>query len=415
MPDNLLDRVFKISRHLRDGSYDIQNQEFRRDPWTMEYVPELYVSSEKLNSQIARLVQIIKNGKSICSIMGDIKSGKSYLMSLLDEGFKNALWKYTDFENIHVLFFNSEDVKEYSFTIYMQQIAEQILNKFNLSKEQVIFELTHYVEENNSLVVVLLDNFKREQLFSISRDSAKILRSLKNNFSCILSSNLCEMQIVSDGLREGGTDHFSYTIHIPELSIEEAKDLIDKRMRYALNKSSLQITEIFTERAIETAWLESKGNPWVLISILSDAYSYAEKRESNIVNHSDIDSVINMFSRTPIQGLYEDHDKFIIQQALNNFPYRERQVCEYLIHKDATAKEITIYLYGDLPSLEYRSKYMGTKSFLKRLKDKNVVVVKGNEGRSLLFGLNPKMRDRLTQTHDDKESPLKDESEIIVT
>ncbi len=415
MPDNLLDRVFKISQYIKDGSYDIQNQEFRRDPWTMDYVPELYVSSEKLNNQIARLVQIIKNGKAICSIMGDIKSGKSYLMSLLDEGFKNALWKYTDFENIHVLFFNSEDMKEYSLTIYMQQIAEQILNKFYHSKEQIIVELKKYVEESNSLVVVLLDNFKRDQLFSISRDSAKLLKLLKNHFSCILSSNLSEMQTVSDGLRQGGTDHFSYTIHVPELSIEEAKVLIDKRMRYALNKSSLQITEIFTDRAIEASWIESKGNPWVLISILSDAYSYAEKRESSIVNHSDIDSVVNMFSRTPIQGLYEDHDKFIIQQALNNFPYRERQVCEYLIHKDATAKEITIYLYGELPSSEYRSKYMGTKSFLKRLKDKNVVVVKGNEGRSLLFGLNPKMRDRLTQTHNDEELPLKDESEIIVT
>ena len=415
MPDNLLDKVFKISQHLRDRSYDIQNQEFIRDPWTMEFIPELYVSSEKLNSQIARLIQIIRNGKVICSIMGEIKSGKSFLMSLLNEGFKNSLFKYTDFENIHVLLFNSEDMKEYSLTIYMQQIGEKILNKFYHSKEQAIVELYKYVVDSNSLIVVLLDNFKGERLYSISKDSAKLLKSLKNHFACIVSSNLGDMQFVSEGLKEGGTDHFSYTIHIPELSIEEAKELIDKRMYYALNKSVLQIAEIFTDRDIEAAWIESKGNPWVLISILSDAYSFAEKRESNIVNHSDIDSVINMFSRTPIQGLYEDHDKFIIQQALNNFPYRERQVCEYLIHKDATAKEITIYLYGELPSSEYRSKYMGTKSFLKRLKDKNVVVVKGNEGRSLLFGLNPKMRDRLTQSSEDKESQLQDESEIIVT
>jgi len=187
VPDNLLDRVFKISQHISDGSYDIQNQEFRRDPWTMEYIPELYVSSEKLNSQIARLVQIIRNGKAICSIIGDIKSGKSFLMNLLDEGFKNALWKYTDFDNIHVLFFNSEDMKEYSLTIFMQQIAEQILNKFYHSKEQIIVELKKYVEESNTLLVVLLDNFKRDQLVSISRDSAKLLKLLKNHFSCILS------------------------------------------------------------------------------------------------------------------------------------------------------------------------------------------------------------------------------------
>jgi type II secretory pathway predicted ATPase ExeA len=380
----------------------------------MDYIPELYVSSEKLNSQIARLVDIIKNGKAICSVMGDIKSGKSYLLNLLRDGFKESLWKYSDYEKIHVLFFNSEEIKEYSLTIFMQQIAEAILNKYYTSKEQIIVELKKYVDENNALVVVLLDNFKGEQLSSIASDSAKLLKLLKENFSCILSSNLSEMQIVSNGLRKGGTEHFSYTIHVPELSLHEAKELISKRMCYGLNQSSFQINEVFTERAVEAAWVESKGNPWVLISVLSDAHSYALKKESNIVTHEDIASVVDMFSRTPIQGVYEDHDKFLIQQALNNFPYRERQVCEYLIHKDATAKEITIYLYGELPSSEYRSKYMGTKSFLKRLKDKNVVVVKGNEGRSLMFGLNPKMRERLTQSSsDDKESVVKDETEII--
>ena len=412
---NILDRVFKITQHLRDENCNILNQEFRFDPWTMDYIPELYVSSEKLNSQIARLVDIIKSGKAICSVMGDIKSGKSYLLNLLSDGFKESLWKYSNYEKIHVLFFNSEEIKEYSLTTYMQQIAEVILKKYYPSKEQIIVELKKYVDENNALVVVLLDNFKGNPLSSIASDSAKLLKLLKENFSCILSSNLSEMQVVSNGLKQGGTEHFSYTIHVPELSMQEAKELISKRMCYALNQSSVQINEIFTERAVEAAWIESKGNPWVLISVLSDAHSYAIKRESNVVTFEDITSVIDMFSRTPIQGVYEDHDKFLIQQALNNFPYRERQVCEYLIHKDATAKEITIYLYGELPSSEYRSKYMGTKSFLKRLKDKNVVVVKGNEGRSLMFGLNPKMKERLTQTSsDDKEPVVKDETEIVV-
>ena len=122
-----------------------------------------------------------------------------------------------------------------------------------------------------------------------------------------------------------------------------------------------------------------------------------------------------MFSSSPSEDGYEDSDKFIIQQALNNFPQRERQVCEYLIHKDATAKEITVFLYGELPSSEYRSKYMGTKSFLKRLKDKNVVITKGERGRSILFGLNPKMRERLLKSNDKKVSPVSEESKIAAT
>ena len=64
----------------------------------MEYIPELYIASEKLNSQIARLLQIIKDGKAICSIIGDIKSGKSYLLNLLRDGFKESLWKYSTYK-----------------------------------------------------------------------------------------------------------------------------------------------------------------------------------------------------------------------------------------------------------------------------------------------------------------------------
>jgi len=49
LSENLLDRVFKISQYIKDDEFDVQNQEFRRDPWTMDPLPELYVSSEKLN------------------------------------------------------------------------------------------------------------------------------------------------------------------------------------------------------------------------------------------------------------------------------------------------------------------------------------------------------------------------------
>ena len=56
---------------------------------------------------------------------------------------------------------------------------------------------------------------------------------------------------------------------------------------------------------------------------------------------------------------------------------------------------------------------MGTKSFLKRLKDKNVVLVVGQKGRSLLFGLNPKMKERLTQVTR-SQSKASEEQETIV-
>ncbi|MFW9852246.1 MAG: hypothetical protein ACFFDS_04855 [Candidatus Thorarchaeota archaeon] len=415
MPDNLLDKVFNLSTYLRDENLDVQNQELRLDPWTMEYIPELYIASEKLNSQIARLLQIIKDGKAICSIIGDIKSGKSYLLNLLRDGFKESLWKYSTYNKIHILFFNSEEIKDYSLTIFLQKIAEQIFGKTNHSREQIIVELKNYTTDNNALLVLLLDNFRGNLLSSVASDSAKLLKLLKEHFSCIITCNLSEMMILRNGLKEGGSEHLSYSIHLPELSMAEAKELVIRRMSYALNQSNVQIGEIFSERALEAAWVESKGNPWVFISTLSDAYSYSKKKGSRIVSHEEIISVIDMFSRTPVQGTFEDNDKFIIQQALNNFPYRERQVCEYLIHKDATAKEITLYLYGELPSSEYRSKYMGTKSFLKRLKDKNVVVTKGQEGRSLLFGLNPKMRERLTQDNEKNETSVTSESKIYVT
>ncbi|MHA1200825.1 MAG: hypothetical protein ACTSQF_16035 [Candidatus Heimdallarchaeaceae archaeon] len=413
MSENLLDRVFKISQYIKDDEFDVQNQEFRRDPWTMDPLSELYISSEKLNSQVAHLVQIISAGNSINSIRGDIKSGKSYLMNLLNEGMKESLWKYADFDKIHILLFNEEDFKEYTFTKYVQKISENVLNKFFPTKELNTYELQNYVKKTNSLIVVLLDDFTGDKLHSISSDTAKIHKSLKGNFSSLISFNVNDMPLSLSGLKEKGWDHFTYSIRIPELSLIEAKEVIRSRMCYALNKASFRVTEVFSENAIDRAWSTAKGNPWILISILSNAYDYSLKKGSKTVRDVDVSEVIGLFSPSTVQDGLEDHDKFMIQQALNNFPYSERQVCEYLMHKDATAKDITIHLYGELPSSEYRSKYMGTKSFLKRLKDKNVVVVAGEKGRSLLFGLNPKMKERLTQVTSRSQQKVSDEQETI--
>ncbi len=413
MSENLLDRVFKISQYIKDDDFDVQNQEFRRDPWTMDPLAELYISSEKLNSQVARLVQIVSTGSSINSIIGDIKSGKSYLMNLLKEGLKESLWKYTDFDKIHVILFTEEDFKEYTFTKYVQKISESVLNKFFPTKELNTYELQNHVKNTNSLIVVLLDDFIGDKLRDISSDTAKLHKSLKGNFSCILSFNVNDMPLSLSGLKAKGWDHFTYTIRIPELSLMEAKNLIRSRMCYALNKTSFRVTEVFSESAIERAWSTAKGNPWILISILSNAYSYSLKKGSRTVREIDVSEVIDLFSPSTVQDGLEDHDRFMIQQALNNFPYRERQVCEFLMHQNATAKEITIHLYGELPSSEYRSKYMGTKSFLKRLKDKNVVVITGEKGRSLLFGLNPKMKERLTQVTSKSQQSISDEQESI--
>ena len=407
--------MFKISQYISDKNFNVQEQEFRRDPWTMDPLPELYISSEKLNIQIARLVQIIKNGKSICSIMGDIKSGKSYLMNLLKDGLKESLWKYADFDKIFIVNFTSDEFKEYTLTNFLQNIADQVLGKYYSTKEQIIVELKKYVMSTNSLLVVLLDNFKGDNLFAISQYSAKILKLLRENFSCVIAFNLSDMPISLNGLKNGGWDHFTYSIRVSEMSLQEAKELIHSRMCYALNQSSFKVTEVFSELAIEEAWNKSKGNPWILISILSDSYSYSQKKGSKSVSHEDVVEVINLFSRSTVQDGLDDHEKFLYQQVLNNLPHRERQVCEYLIHKDASAKEITLYLYGELPSSEYRSKYMGTKSFLKRLKEKNIVVLKGQKGRSYLFGLNPKMKERLIQRNSGDQTASYDGHEFIVT
>ena len=413
--ENLLDRVFKISQHITDENFNVQNQEFRRDPWTMDPLPELYISSEKLNIQVARLVQVVKNGKAICSIMGDIKSGKSYLMNLLKEGLKESLWKYANYDKIFIVNFTSDEFKEYSLTNFLQNIADQVLGKYYSTKEQIIVELKKYVMSTNSLLVVLLDNFNGDNLYAISQYSAKILKLLRENYSCIISFNLSDMPISLNGLKNGGWDHFTYLIRIADLSLEEAKELIRSRMCYALNQSSFRVTEVFSELAIEEAWNKSKGNPWILISILSDAYSYSQKKGSKSVSHEDVVEVIDLFSRSTVQDGLDDHEKFLYQQVLNNLPHRERQVCEYLIHKDASAKEITLFLYGELSSTEYRSKYMGTKSFLKRLKEKNIVVMKGQKGRSFLFGLNPKMKERLLQRNGKDLASSYDGHEFVTT
>jgi len=295
--ENILERVFKIQFYIRKEAYNIRDQDFPRDPWTNEYIPELFISSEKLNSQIARLVEIVGKGKSICSVIGDIKSGKSYLLSLLNRGLKESLWKYSEYKKIHVLMFTSDDLPDYSQTKFLQKIAESVLGKYYQSKEEIIVELKKYLHENNALLVILLDNFKGNILLNISRDSARFLKTYKEQFSCIISCGLNELQIATKGIEEGGWEIFSYSIRVPELTLSEAKDLVFKRMCYGLNRTDIKVQEIFSDRAIEAAWAESRGNPWVLISILSNAYTYAIKNETKMISYDDVNDVISLFSK----------------------------------------------------------------------------------------------------------------------
>ena len=399
---------------MDEKKYDVHPKELDSNPWTSEYLPELYVSSEKLNSQIARLIQILKEGKTLSVILGNIKSGKSYLINLLKNGLSEILCRYSSKKKTYIISFTPNDISKYSQSAFMKGIEQHIFGKSystkEQTKEQIVVALKRHVEEKDCLIVLLIDDFQNENLKLISRDVAKLINSLKENLSCIITCNMKDIGAFQDGMREGGFSNFSYSIRLHELTLGETYELIKKRMLYALNRSNIRVTDIFTERAIESAWINSKGNPWVLISILADAYEYSRKNESTTVAFNDVMTVINMYSRSPIFGYTDNNDAFIIQQALNNFPQRERQVCEYLIQKDASAKELTNYLYGNLPSAEYRSKYMGTKSFLKRLKEKNVVMVKGKEGRLIIFGLTPKMREWITHFSEEKKLSVIDEN-----
>ena len=58
---------------------------------------------------------------------------------------------------------------------------------------------------------------------------------------------------------------------------------------------------------------------------------------------------------------------------------------------------------------------MGTKSFLKRLKEKKIVIQKDQKGRSYIFGLNPEMKERLLQRNSKSQKYPYDEHEYIAT
>lgn len=395
---NILERVFNLSSYLRETHEDMRSIKFVKDPWTMDYIPELFVSSPTLKSQIANLVKKLSNGNVFVNIIGDIKSGKSFLMNLLNEGLEEILQEYSNYDKVEVLYFEETDFsKNYSLTALLQKIADRVMGKYMPSKEQAIVELKKYCEEHNLLLVILLDNFGSDMMKKLSLDCAKTIKILKEHIAFIAACTIQDMAKCMEGLEQAGCERVNFTLRLPELTLKQAFELVKKRLEYGLNQHNVRVEDIFTERSIESAWAGSSGNPWILISILSDAYNYARQHNKTKVTVEDVNVVSELFSRLSTQTFMEKSDRFIIQQAINNFPLRERQICEFLLQRDATAKELTMFLYGDLPPKDYRSKYMGTKSFLKRLKSKNVVVVKGKKGRMLLFGLNPKMKMQLLQ------------------
>ena len=396
---NVLEKVFELSVYLleKDNNEISLSTELVRDPWTMEYIPELFVSSEKLNIQIAQLIKCLAGGRVITAIAGELKSGKSFIMRLLADGLEEILYSWSKMKKIFVKLLTPEDFEEYSLTALLQKLSELVLGKYFQLKEQIIVELKRFSEENNVLIILLLDNFPNGILERVASDVTKIMKLLKNHFSAVIATHFKNILLCENGVKKCGIEHLGYVIHVPELTLSQTKTLILRRLQYGFDTKNVKITDVFSERAIEAAWVNSNGNPWVLISILADAYMISQKKKKRIVTVEEINSAASLFSRAPIQSFYEENDRFFIQQAINNFPYRERQVCELLMQKDATAKEITYHIYGNLSPTEYRSKYMGIKSFLKRLKEKNVVIVKGWEGRSIVFGLNPKMKGQLVQ------------------
>ncbi len=390
----LMEKIFNISEYI-DIKTDIKSREFLRDPWMMDYIPDLYVPPEGIHEKIARLIDVLSEGKTISAILGDFKSGKSFLINILREGIEEVLWKYGGgYKKIFVLYFSPNMFDHYSLTNYMQKISEDVLGKHYTSKEQIIVELKNYVEDTNSLIVIFIDNFN-ESLQKIVVDSTKLLKLLKKHLSVVVSCKSHQLNGCFEAINEGGYNNFSYYFRIPELSLNDAFTIIKKRLSYGMNMTNFDVSKFISKKAIETAWIFSNGNPWVLISILADAHSYIQNQDVKNIEQKEIMIVNEMFSRSSSTAGREDYDRFLIQQALNNFPNRERQVAEFLLHGDATAKEITHYLYGELSTAEYRSKYMGTKSFLKRLRDKNVVVIKGKKGRAHLFGLNSKLKEKL--------------------
>ncbi|MHA1303349.1 MAG: hypothetical protein ACTSQE_11890 [Candidatus Heimdallarchaeaceae archaeon] len=394
----ILENLFHISSHMFKENMDMQTHEIRRDPWTTEYLPELYVTSDKMNGNVAQVASCAGKGNCFCTIIGDIKSGKSYLMNLLKEGFKESLLKYTSFNRLYIELITPDVIGSYSLSKYMQILAQTVLGKYYASKEQIIVQLKKHIVETNSLLIVFIDNFVGEELEKIVCDTAKLLKLLKDHFSSILSCHGADFEKCSDILEEKVDRTVTYSFRIPDFSLDEARKMLSLRMKYAFGKSNININSIYEPIVIEKAWVYSGGNPWILLSLLSDSYNYAQSVKAKKVTEAHFEKVYRLFSRTKIVGEKEDLDRFFIQQALNEFPNRERQVCEYLLYRDATARDITLHLYGELPPNEYRTKYMGTKSFIRRLRGKNIVVITGKSGRSLLFGLNPRLKDFLSES-----------------
>jgi len=390
----ILENLFNVNLYLNKENIDIRSKEPLRDPWVQNYIPELYITSERINKGVADIIEKVLVGNCICSIIGDFKSGKTYLAKLLAEGFKQSLHEYCSYNKFYVIFLTPDNFPErYSLSNFMRIISQEVLGKYYQSKEKIIVELKKHISEENALLIIFIDNFTKESLLQILSDSLKLTKLLKNHYSCIFSCSSSDYELCTQSLGQRLTSTCTSSFHIPSFDLEQTSKLLQIRLNYAYMKSNIEVSSIFDKDVLEKAWIYSDGNPWILLSLFSDSFAYAKSVGANKVTEKHLDKVRSLFSRKRFIGDLDDGgDKFLIQQALNEFPNRERQVCEYLLYKDATAKEITKHLYGDIKAQEYRTKYMGTKSFIRRLRDKNMIVIKGKRGRALLFGINPNLK-----------------------
>lgn len=214
-----------------------KQRHWKKNPFTLNALPELFTGH---GNQVKWIIEKLHTKSGHILVMGPIGIGKTTLLKWLEMHMKNE---------VHTLYV-SRPPKNFSDLIKL--IAEHLRIKTK-GKELTIYNIGEHIKKTRKGLVLLLD-----EAHEFDQDIERHLRTL---------GDIDEINFVIAGLPETAEkfkkefppiyDRLVAELTLKELSLEETKELIKKRIKDAGGHD----LEPFTPAAIERIYELSKGIP----------------------------------------------------------------------------------------------------------------------------------------------------------
>ncbi len=237
---------------------------FEKEPFSTNPDPDFLYLSREYDLALTNILIELRLKRGLSVILGDIGVGKTTLSRKLIQELHNR----EEFIFHMILNPTFENEKEFLFSLIrnFQVPFPADMASHSTSEMRDAFEkfLLHKNLSENKTVILLID--EAQKLSFETLESLRILLNYETNeFKLIQLVLLGQLELYSKIVTISNFyDRIDFKFTLNPLGFEEAKDMMEFRMRQAGNKNT---TPIFAEEAIREVYYRTKGYPRGIIRL----------------------------------------------------------------------------------------------------------------------------------------------------